>query len=279
MTVDRSKTRTSWRAKLGLEMLDERIVPAHSGFLAAGGHVHLNLIKKPPSGRPINFNPDPRPIIVSPPVKLNLLATPSRSPVPGKKPPSKPIIVWPPVKLDSPATPSRSPAPSNNPPIQPIIVSAPAKLDDLWEPWRSPVPVTVPSIQPIIVSEPVKPVMLAEPAKPIINTNPQNVSQALLTVYEQYEQNPTGFTGVSSSSNGASSVLVQGDKFGIVVHDDNASEFQSLVSELEGAGMAISISSTAYGTVAGFLPISEMLAVANFSHTVSISQEMVSSLK
>ncbi len=279
MTVDRNKMRTSRRAKFGLEMLDERIVPAHSGFLAGGGHVHLDLIKKLPPERPIDVNHHPRPIIVSPPVKFNALPTPARSPVLGKKPPIKPIIVWAPVKFDSQASPSQSPVAGNNPPVQPVIVSAPVKLDDLWEPWRSPVPVTAPSNQPIIVSAPVKPVLLAEPAKPVINSNPQNVSQALLTVYEQYEQNPAGFTGVSSSSNGASAVVVQGDEFGIVVHDDNASEFQSLVSELNGAGMAISTSSAAYGTVAGFLPISEMLAVANFSHTVSISQEVVSSLK
>ena len=59
------------------------------------------------------------------------------------------------------------------------------------------------------------------------------------------------------------------------VWDRDAAEYQSLTAMLNSAGMTFSSSSAAYGTVVGMLPIAELLTVAQFSQSVSISPQYV----
>jgi hypothetical protein len=90
MTLDRTNSRTSRRCQFDVESLGERVVPAHFGVMGAGGHVHLNLIERLPSGRhrvvvsesfkrlatPIKLPGHQTPIIVTAPVTFNALMTP-----------------------------------------------------------------------------------------------------------------------------------------------------------------------------------------------------------
>jgi hypothetical protein len=270
MTFDRTNTRTSRHCQFDVESLGERIVPAHIGVMAAGGHIHLNLIERLPSGghrllvsesfklsaTPIKLPGHPTPIIVTAPVTVNALMTP---------------------KSGTFSSPIKAPGIHG-----PIIVTAPVAFNALMTPKSGTFtsPVKAPGVgSPIIVTAPVTFNALASTVTPPApSTMLDNVSQALITIYEQYEQNPAGFNGVAASNDGANHVLVQGDEFGITVHDSNPNEFQSLVSELNQAGMTTTISSAADGLVIGMLPISDLLTVANFSPTLSITPEMTGSL-
>jgi hypothetical protein len=278
MTFDRSKARTSRPAKLDVESLGARIVPAHLVVIGAGGHVHLNLIEKLGSGETINFDRHQKPIIATDPVKFDAMNLPSRSSLPGKPPKSNPIIATNPVTFNAMTVPTLSPLPGRLPKSNPIIATNPVTFKAMGAPISSPVPGRLPRTNPIIATNPVNFTAAATPELPAPSSMPANVSQSLLTLYEQYEQNPAAFTGVTSSTDGAN-LVVESDKVGITVHDGNPSEFLGLMSELKQAGLTNVDSSAFYGTITGMLPIAELLTIANYSDNLSVAPELVASSK
>ncbi len=108
---------------------------------------------------------------------------------------------------------------------------------------------------------------------------PANVSQTLSAIYSAYEQDPSAFPANVSTISGASMVVIDGTNVGIQVKDNNAADFNTLVNELQGAGMQITNSSAVYGTVVGLLPIAQLPTVAAFADASSIGPQYVVALK
>jgi hypothetical protein len=264
MTCDRDNKRASRTCKFDVEFLGERIAPAHTGIIAAGGEVHLNLIEKLPLAKHDIVG------LARLEFEKKLIEFRHRHEFVA----GKPVVFPPAVYAKSVTNPS---ATNQTVSYQPTTVTAPVTITG------GTVSTTQPVIsQPIISTSPLtltaRPVLYTPPL-PVTSTVPDNVAPSLATIYEQYENNPAAFTGASSATDGANLVLVKGDDFGITVRDNNPAEFQSLVSELVNAGMTITVSSATYGIVTGMLPISELLNVAGFSDTVSISPEMAAILQ
>jgi hypothetical protein len=99
---------------------------------------------------------------------------------------------------------------------------------------------------------------------------PSNVSQTLDVIYQAYEQDPSGFDGNVPATNGANLVVIQGSNVGIQVHDGNPSDFSTLVTELQIAGMQITASSATYGLVEGMLPIASLPTIAGLPQAASV---------
>jgi hypothetical protein len=100
---------------------------------------------------------------------------------------------------------------------------------------------------------------------------PPNVSQTLAVIYNAFEQNPSGFPANVPATDGANMVQIQGSNVGIQVHDSNPAEFATLLTDLQNAGMQVTISSAQYGTVVGMLPISQLPAVAGLPEVTSVT--------
>ena len=100
---------------------------------------------------------------------------------------------------------------------------------------------------------------------------PPNVSQTLDVVYDAYEQDPGGFPADLPPTNGANLVVIQGTSVGIQVHDSNPAEFAALLTDLQNAGMQVTIASAQYGTVVGMLPVSQLPAVAELPEVLSLA--------
>jgi hypothetical protein len=264
MTIDRNDKRTSRTCTFDVEFLGERIAPAHTGIITAGGEVHLNLIENLPSAKHDIVG------LARLEFEKKLIEFRHHHQFVAGKP-----VVFPPAVYAKSVT--NTSATNQTVSYQPTTVTAPVTISG------GTVSTTQPVItQPIIATSPVTftaPPEIRPPLPVTTSTVPDNVSQSLATIYEQYENNPAAFTGVSSSTDGANLVLVKGDDFGITVHDSNPAEFQSLVSELVKAGMTITVSSGTDGIITGMLPISELLNVAGFSDTISVTPEMAAILR
>jgi hypothetical protein len=245
MTFDRSKTRTSRQAKFDVECLGERIVPAHAGFVSAAGHVHLNLVERLGSEKAFKLHHHRMPVFVTAPVNFNALKAAKDSPVAGK-------------------------LAKNNP----FITANPVSITQISASTGSPVAAKLPLNNPTITSNPITTTALSKPMLPAPKIMPANLSVSLVTIFNQYEKNPGGFTGVTSSTDGTNLVIVNGDRVGITVHDGNPSEFQGLMTELKEAGMTNEVWSAFSGTVVGMLPIAELVTIANYSRNVSVDPEL-----
>jgi len=103
---------------------------------------------------------------------------------------------------------------------------------------------------------------------------PPNASVTLDAIYAAFQQDPSDFPANLPTANGADLVVIQGDNVGIQVHDGNPSDFNTLVTELQNAGMQITTSSATYGVVAGLLPIAELPSVAALPQTPSMTALM-----
>jgi hypothetical protein len=286
MTLDPREKRSLRTSKLDVECLGERIAPAvyqtgiaHQLALKLGSQSQLETLLKE-----FEQNGDKAHIIVGKKMSLGMHFITSSI---NHKAPVKPVPVFPVVP----------PGPVNEPfgAVSLNLIKAPVR----------PVPVvpvvpTGPVNQPFgalslkIGNGPVKPVQNPpSPANPPVNQPyslvtlaspnsgtpansgalPDNVSAALNTIYQQYENDPATFSGVAPSTDGANLVVVNGNEVGIQVRDSSPAEFQSLTAMLNSAGMTISSSSATYGLVVGMLPISELLAVAQFSQAISVTPE------
>jgi hypothetical protein len=103
---------------------------------------------------------------------------------------------------------------------------------------------------------------------------PSNVSVTLDAVYAAFQQDASDFPANLPTTNEANLVVIQGDNVGIEVHDGNPSDFYTLVTELQNAGMQITSSSATYGVVVGMLPIAELPNVAALPQTTSMGALM-----
>jgi len=108
---------------------------------------------------------------------------------------------------------------------------------------------------------------------------PANVSQTLDVIYNAYVTNPGGFPANVTSTDGANLVVIQGSNVGIQVHDGDPADFNGLLTELQSAGMQVTVSSAQSGTIVGMLPIAQLPAVATLHQTPSITPEFHPSLK
>jgi hypothetical protein len=97
------------------------------------------------------------------------------------------------------------------------------------------------------------------------------VAQQLVTIYQAYIQDPSNFHGVSSSTDGAQLVVVQGNNVGIDVHTNNPGDFAAVMTELQSAGMQITASDAAHGLIDGLLPIAQLPTVANLPQAPSVN--------
>ncbi len=104
-----------------------------------------------------------------------------------------------------------------------------------------------------------------------VSSLPANVAQVLSVIYAEYAADPSGFTGVTTTANGASLVVVQGDNVGIQVRDGNVADFSTLVTELQNSGMQITNSDATDGLIVGMLPISQLPTVAMLPQTPSVT--------
>jgi hypothetical protein len=167
------------------------------------------------------------------------------------------------INSPSPSAPTAPPIVSApvNPPLSPPIVARPGK------------PI------PIIVTAPVTFTANAATASQSTGTTnsgtqsslPANVSQTLDVIYNAYEQDPSGFPSNIPTTNNANLVMVQGSNVGIQVKDSNPANFNTLLSELEGAGMQVTASSAQSGLVVGLLPVAQLPTVAAFSDAPSVA--------
>jgi hypothetical protein len=103
---------------------------------------------------------------------------------------------------------------------------------------------------------------------------PPNASVTLDAIYAAFQQDPSDFPANLPTTNEANLVVIQGDNVGIQVHDGNPSDFNTLVTELQNAGMQITTSSATYGVVVGMLPIAELPNVAALPQTPSMTALM-----
>ncbi len=100
---------------------------------------------------------------------------------------------------------------------------------------------------------------------------PANVSQTLDVIYSAYEQNPGGFPANVPTTDGANMVVIQGTSVGIQVQDSNPAQFDTLLTDLQNAGMQVTLSSAQYGTVVGMVPISQLPAVGQLPEVTSVT--------
>ena len=252
MTLDRRDKRTSRTSKFDVEHLGERIAPAHFGVMSIAGHVHLNLITQTQHKHHGIAVWE----IVNP--VLNTFKLPVHKP--GN--PTFPIILMPFSNNAGSNITIRVPAPApvvpvDSPPPVTFTANPPPTI-----PVDSPPPVTFTANPP-----PTPPTPTPAPAP----TGPANLSAALFALYEQYESDPAAFTSSTPSTAGQFDIV--NGSVNVSVRDSNAAEFQSLTTELANAGMTNAASSASLGMVVGLLPISELVSVAQFSGTVSVTPE------
>ena len=291
MTFNRRRNRTSRDVQLDVESLGDRIAPAvfHHGL------VSLNLVVE-------NFKPNHELDLKKhhhektntfANVKHEKLVKASKSlelSTSVSLPMDKPTVVM------TSQTGNSGPAPVTNPvylPMdKPTVVmtsqtgnSGPAPASNpVYLPMDKPTVVTTTTGQtdtggPVVTTYKGSLPMDRPTTGTTVTGQPENVDQALVTIYQEYENDPSGFTGNTSTANGADLVIVQGDDFGIEIHDGNPAEFQSLMNELTNAGMNVTASSATYGTAVGLLPISELLTVAKLSPTIAIMPESAPVMK
>jgi hypothetical protein len=100
---------------------------------------------------------------------------------------------------------------------------------------------------------------------------PPNASKTLDVIYDAYVQNSSDFPANLPATNGANLVVIQGTNVGIQVHDNNPADFNTLVTELQAAGMQITSSSATYGLVVGMVPVAQLPAVAAIPGAPSVT--------
>ncbi len=304
MTLDRRDKRTSRTSKFDVENLGERIAPAHFGIMSLGGHVELNLVvhkHHKHHGTPVFVygNSDTKsesfstkspfqtksallkiPNIDKYPIVFTPLSNGANSNITIKgKVPTAPVVMidsTTPVSFTPPPTPP-APAPTAPPaagPTAPVPVSFTPPPTPATPPAPAPtVPVPVSFTPPPTPPAPAPtlptPVSFTPPVPAPAPTAPANLSAALFALYEQYEADPSAFTGGTAPTGGGLDIV--NGAVEVSARDSNPAEFGSLTAELANAEMTNTDSSATLGMVAGMLPISELVAVATFSPTVSIT--------
>ncbi len=145
-----------------------------------------------------------------------------------------------------------STSPSAATPTAPVSVSSPSS--------NSPPVVTTPPSNP---TTPVSTTGTApsSPTTPVSTTGPlpSNVASALDTIYEEYEN------GTLPTSNGPGQIEIQGNDVGVMIKVTNPSDFGTVSADAQALGLQVTGTSPSTDTIAGWLPISELPAVAQFA--------------
>lgn len=99
------------------------------------------------------------------------------------------------------------------------------------------------------------------PTTPVTTTGPlpANVASALDTIYDEYE------SGTLPTSNGPGQIEIQGNNVGVTIKVTNPSDFATVSAEAQGLGLQVTGDSPSTDTIAGWLPISELPAVAQLA--------------
>ena len=92
-------------------------------------------------------------------------------------------------------------------------------------------------------------------------------------IYDAYEADGSDFPTNLPATNGANRVVIQGTSVGIQVQDSNPANFNTLLSNLQSAGMQITDSSAQNGLVVGLLPIAQLPTVAALSDAPSVTPQ------
>lgn len=91
--------------------------------------------------------------------------------------------------------------------------------------------------------------------------------QALITIFEEFQQQGAGTTFTPSQP---SFVEIHGTNVGVDIQSSGG-DFNAFVAKMNGLGMQIESQDPKSGTVEGFLPISQIATVAQDAQTQSIS--------
>ena len=94
---------------------------------------------------------------------------------------------------------------------------------------------------------------------------PANASTLLATVYQELQN------GDLPTTNESGQVEIQGNNVGIQIHSSDPTDFASMVANAENLGLLVTIESDSFDIVVGFLPISNLPAIAQLSGSPSIT--------
>ena len=94
---------------------------------------------------------------------------------------------------------------------------------------------------------------------------PANASTLLATVYQEFQN------GDLPTTNEPGQVEIQGNNVGIQIHSSDPADFASMVANAENLGLQVTIESDSFDIVVGFLPISNLPAIAQLSGSPSIT--------
>jgi hypothetical protein len=94
---------------------------------------------------------------------------------------------------------------------------------------------------------------------------PANASTLLATVYQEFQN------GDLPTTNEPGQVEIQGNNVGIQIHSSDPTDFASMVANAENLGLQVTIESDSFDIVVGFLPISNLPAIAQLSGSPSIT--------
>ena len=94
---------------------------------------------------------------------------------------------------------------------------------------------------------------------------PANASTLLATVYQEFQN------GDLPTTNEPGQVEIQGINVGIQIHSSDPTDFASMVANAENLGLQVTIESDSFDIVVGFLPISNLPAIAQLSGSPSIT--------
>jgi hypothetical protein len=100
---------------------------------------------------------------------------------------------------------------------------------------------------------------------------PANMGTRLRLVYAQYLTYVGMAAGVAIAPTQFSQAVVSSARVGINVHTTDTAHFQSLLEQLRGAGLRVTLASAASGSVSGILPIVRLPAVANLSPALIVT--------
>ena len=94
---------------------------------------------------------------------------------------------------------------------------------------------------------------------------PANASTLLATVYQELQN------GDLPTTNEPGQVEIQGINVGIQIHSSDPTDFATMVANAENLGLLVTIESDSFDIVVGFLPISNLPAIAQLSGSPSIT--------
>jgi hypothetical protein len=103
------------------------------------------------------------------------------------------------------------------------------------------------------------------------NPLPPNASAQLQSLYAQYEDFESSGGSGTFSPTGVNGLVINGTDVGINVHTNGASDFNTVLTQLQSAGLQVTEDSATYGLIDGMVPIAQLAAVAQISSGLSVT--------